>query len=107
MYFPKLLRFIAGLTLCLLPVLSKAQVEASLVTSKTQVVSGQPFTVALHLVHETHWHTYWLNPGTGLATSITWNLPKGWKASDIQWPTPQMIKDVHGIITGTDRKSVV
>jgi len=101
MYFPKLLRFIAGLTLCLLPVLSKAQVEASLVTSKTQVVSGQPFTVALHLVHETHWHTYWLNPGTGLATSITWNLPQGWKASDIQWPTPQMIKDDHGIITGT------
>ena len=79
----------------------KAQVEANLVTSQTSVTAGQPFTVALHLVHQKHWHTYWLNPGTGLATSLNWTLPEGWKASEILWPTPHMIKDDHGAVTGT------
>jgi len=79
----------------------KAQVQATLVTSQSHIVPGQPFTVAVHLVHAKHWHTYWLNPGTGLATSVTWKLPEGWKASDILWPTPHTIVDDHGAVTGS------
>jgi len=79
---------------------ARAQVKASLVAAETAIVPGKPVQVALRLVHDSHWHTYWLSPGTGLATSITWTLPPGWKASEIQWPAPHAIKDKTGTITG-------
>ena len=47
---------------------------------------------------EKHWHSYWRNPGdSGMATSIDWKLPKGWKAGPILWPTPHIIT-VDGIV---------
>jgi thiol:disulfide interchange protein/DsbC/DsbD-like thiol-disulfide interchange protein len=76
-------------------------VQASLVAADASIQPGQPFTVALHLVHDPHWHTYWFNPGTGLATALTWTLPAGFKAGDIQWPAPGVIKDHTGNVTGS------
>jgi thiol:disulfide interchange protein DsbD len=78
----------------------RAQVQASLVSENGSIQPGTPFTVALRLVHQTHWHTYWVNPGTGLATSLAWTLPAGWKAGDIQWPAPEVLKDDTGAIVG-------
>ncbi len=97
----------AGLDLGLLPPPSSSAVKAELVAAETSVQPGRPFTVALRLVHEPHWHTYWINPGTGYATSLTWDLPPGWKAGDIQWPTPSKIIDAHGTITGNGYESTV
>jgi thiol:disulfide interchange protein DsbD len=76
------------------------QVTASLVAADAAVQPGRAFTVALRLVHAPHWHTYWINPGTGLPTSLAWRLPPGWTAGGIQWPAPQVIKDKAGAITG-------
>jgi len=45
-------------------------VKGSLVAATTAVQPGQPVTVALRLQHDPHWHTYWLNPGTGLPTTL-------------------------------------
>src|SRR4051812_1086989 len=70
-----------------------SHVQASLVAADASVQPGKPVTVALRFVHDPHWHTYWLNPGTGLATSLTWTLPAGWKAGEIQWPAPVVLKD--------------
>jgi thiol:disulfide interchange protein DsbD len=84
----------------LLPVVARAQVKASLVAADTAIVPGKPVQVALRLVHQPHWHTYWINPGTGLVTEIKWSLPPGWTASAIQWPAPYVIKDKTGAITG-------
>src|SRR5882724_937498 len=67
-----------------------SHVQASLVAAAGSIQPGQPFTVALHFVHDPHWHTYWVNPGTGLATSLTWKLPPGFTASDLQWPAPSV-----------------
>ncbi len=40
------------------------------------------------------WHTYWRNPGdSGLATSLTWDLPKGVTAGAPLWPVPQRFDD--------------
>ena len=78
----------------------RAQVQASLVSAQDTVRPGRPFTVALRLVHQPQWHTYWVNPGTGLATSLKWTLPPGWKASEILWPTPAILKDGTGAIIG-------
>jgi len=36
------------------------------------------------------WHTYWRNGGdTGLPTTVTWTLPSGVSAGEIQWPIPE------------------
>ncbi|MEY2881495.1 MAG: hypothetical protein RLZZ15_3875 [Verrucomicrobiota bacterium] len=78
-----------------------SHVQASLVAADASVQPGRAFTVALRLVHDAHWHTYWKNPGTGLATALKWKLPPGWTASEILWPAPHVIADKAGNITGT------
>ncbi|MSU52016.1 MAG: hypothetical protein EXS41_01285 [Opitutaceae bacterium] len=83
-----------------LPATALAQVKASLVAAETAIVPGKPVQVALRLVHQPHWHTYWINPGTGLVTEIKWSLPPGWTASAIQWPAAHVIKDKTGTVTG-------
>ena len=66
------------------------RVQASLVAADASVQPGQPITVALRLVHDAHWHTYWLNAGdSGLATQLNWNLPQGLQAGNTLWPLPQ------------------
>ncbi len=75
-------------------------VKASLVAAEASVQPGRAFTVALKLEHAAGWHTYWKYPGTGLPTTLKWDLPPGWTAGDIQWPTPEKIIDAKGTITG-------
>lgn len=70
--------------------LPHARVE--LVTAQASVRPGQPLLVALHIVHEDGWHTYWKNPGdSGMPTRISWTLPPGFKAGPILWPVPDRI----------------
>lgn len=53
------------------------------------------------------WHTYWQNPGdSGIPISITWSLPEGWKASDIQWPAPQKFDAGGGLVNFGYERSV-
>ena len=90
--------------LCSAPVIGAvakpSPVQAALVSADASVQPGTPLTVALHLRHDPHWHTYWKNPGTGLPTSIEWKLPPGWTAGEIQWPAPRVLKDKKGNIVG-------
>ncbi|PKM17190.1 MAG: thiol:disulfide interchange protein [Gammaproteobacteria bacterium HGW-Gammaproteobacteria-15] len=68
------------------------QLKAELVSEYQQVTPGQTMRLALHFVPDEDWHTYWQNPGdSGLATSLSWQLPDGVTAGDIQWPTPHAI----------------
>jgi DsbC/DsbD-like thiol-disulfide interchange protein/cytochrome c biogenesis protein CcdA len=80
---------------------ARAQVQSSLVAADASVQPGHPFTVALHFVHQPHWHTYWVNPGTGLPTTIAWTLPPGWKAGAIQWPAPTVLADSTNEVIGS------
>lgn len=67
-------------------------VTAELVARDAGVAPGQSVTVGLRLQHIPHWHTYWRNPGdSGLPTTLTWTLPPGAKAGDIQWPAPKRL----------------
>ncbi len=75
-------------------------VKASLVAADASIRPGQPLTVALRLVHDAHWHTYWLNPGTGLPTAIEWKLPPGWTAGPILWPAPSILRDSKKNVVG-------
>ncbi|MGQ0532731.1 MAG: protein-disulfide reductase DsbD family protein [Caulobacteraceae bacterium] len=68
------------------------QVDAALHSSRAAVAPGERFTIALRETINEGWHTYWRNPGdSGEPTSLTWTLPPGWTAGDIQWPAPEGI----------------
>jgi thiol:disulfide interchange protein/DsbC/DsbD-like thiol-disulfide interchange protein len=82
-----------------LPV-KKGAVTASLVSDAAAIAPGRPFIVALRMQHDAHWHSYWIAPGTGYPTSLTWTLPAGFKAGDIQWPAPHTLQDSSGKIVG-------
>lgn len=95
------LSFVAAVLPAIAPRASaQTHVQASLVAADASVQPGHPVTVALRFVHDPHWHTYWINPGTGLVTSLDWKLPPGWKAGDIQWPAPSALTDHTGAIVG-------
>ena len=105
----KFLRFALFSVLCLLPLwlpavvsspVRKGAVKASLVTPEQGIQAGKSFWVALKLEHDEHWHSYWINPGTGYPTSIKWTLPAGFTAGPIVWPTPHVVKDTRGNVTG-------
>ena len=75
------------------------QVEAELVPEVESIAPGQPFTVAVVLRMDEGWHTYWRNSGdSGLPTTITWQLPEGFTASEPLWPVPEAI-EYGGIIS--------
>lgn len=97
--FRSLVILLCGLTTAL-ATRAAPHVQASLVAADASLQPGRMFTVALRLTHEAPWHTYWLNPGTGLATTIDWTLPDGFRAGAIQWPAPIVIKDHTGTVTG-------
>ena len=65
-------------------------VEAELVAEVAGIKPATPFTVGLRLDMDEHWHVYWRNPGdAGLPPRLTWELPEGWQAGEIQWPYPE------------------
>ena len=82
-------------------------VETQLVSDAKTIVPGKSFTVALRMKHDPHWHSYWIAPGTGYPTSVNWALPPGFKAGELQWPTPHVVKDTAGTITGNGYENEV
>ena len=93
--------------LALTPLAAQAQVRASLVAADSSLQPGRSTTVALRLDHEPHWHTYWVNAGTGYPSSLKWDLPVGWKVGEIQWPTPIKILNPQGDVTGNGYDGVL
>lgn len=75
-------------------------VKAELLADTSAVVPGKPFTVGLLLRMQPHWHTYWKFSGdAGLPSEIKWDLPPGWKVSELQWPIPKKLFDPGDIQT--------
>ena len=68
-------------------------VKAELLAEPLAIAPGQPFTVGIKLTMKEHWHTYWRNPGdSGEPTRVTWKLPQGFAAGELQWPAPSLIR---------------
>ncbi|MGE0848956.1 MAG: protein-disulfide reductase DsbD family protein [Hyphomicrobiaceae bacterium] len=71
-------------------------VKAELIAEPAAINPGRPFWVGLKLQVKEHWHVYWRNPGdSGEAVAIVWQLPPGFTAGPIVWPTPQRIPVAH------------
>ncbi len=67
-------------------------VALELVSEVQSIRPGQPFSVALRFRMDPGWHINWRNAGdAGLPPTVTWDLPDGFKAGDLQWPVPERL----------------
>jgi thiol:disulfide interchange protein DsbD len=83
---------------------ARAQFQDGSSLVKPKLVVGesdlsQPFTMGIEFTIEPGWHIYWTNPGdAGLPIEFEWELPKGYRVQDIQYPVP--VKFVEGGVVG-------
>lgn len=71
--------------------------KAELTSEAQTIAPGSTFTVALSLRHPLGWHSYYRNSGgVELPLVIDWELPPGFTAGDIQWPTPAVKEGYFG-----------
>lgn len=80
------------------PQASKTQhAHLSLISEHGSATSGDSRWVGLRFQLDPGWHIYWSNPGdSGEPPKVVWQLPSGFKAGDLQFPTPHRIAD-HGL----------
>lgn len=73
---------------------SSSQTAARLIAHAPEGVGvGKPLWLGVEITHQPNWHTYWRNSGdSGIPTEIQWQLPPGWQAGALQWPTPKKFK---------------
>lgn len=70
----------------------QAHTYVKFVSTTQNIKPGEPVWIGLHMKMDQDWHVYWKNPGdSGLEPKIKWELPEGFKASEIYWPYPKRI----------------
>ncbi|HPY29227.1 MAG TPA: protein-disulfide reductase DsbD family protein [Verrucomicrobiota bacterium] len=90
MYLRKSILAAALVLLASLGPLAAAHTTARLVLDANPARAGDTITAGIHLRMDPDWHTYWKNAGaSGMPTAVEWQLPPGWTAGDLQWPTPE------------------
>jgi len=63
--------------------------SVELIGDTASIQPGTPFDVGVLMTMDDKWHTYWKFGGdTDTPTVVNWDLPEGFKAGEIQWPTP-------------------
>lgn len=73
-------------------------IEVELVAEATALKPGRDNWLGVRFQPEVGWHVYWRNPGdSGKPTSLTWELPEGISAGEINWPYPQR-ESLGGIV---------
>ncbi len=79
---------------------SRPKSEVDLLSSGEAVVPGEPFDVAFRFRLPKGWHTYWKNSGdSGQAPRVTWALPEGFEADELQYPVPKRHISAGSIVT--------
>jgi len=82
--------------------------EARLVADIEAVQPGKTFAAGVLLTIEPGWHVYWKNPGdAGLATTVTFRLPKGFRAGPLHWPAPVTFRQAGDIVGYGYEKAVL
>src|SRR5688500_2835399 len=73
--------------------LDAATTQVRLVLPTDAAAPGQTVLAGVHLKMAPKWHTYWRNAGdAGAPTEISWTLPAGITAGEIQWPVPEKVQ---------------
>jgi DsbC/DsbD-like thiol-disulfide interchange protein len=71
---------------------------AQILADVSAITPGKPLTVGVKLKLAPGYHVYWINPGdTGIATKITFTLPDGFPAGEVQFPIPRKFEMPGGI----------
>lgn len=81
------------------PATDTPPVQASLVAEVKSAAPGQPFRVAVKLVHAPDHHTYGkeLPPEViGKPTTLKWTVPAGWTVEDLPWPPTRKVPSTAG-----------
>ncbi len=74
--------------------------KITLLADVKSIKPGTRFSVGLLMNMDDGWHTYWKNAGeAGLPTQITWTLPAGFSAGEIQWPLPHKYNESGEVVT--------
>ena len=61
--------------------------------SRDKAAGSDQLLLGVHFVLEKDWHIYWINPGdSGQPPVLQWQLPSGFSAGEIEWPTPEKLK---------------
>ena len=82
--------------------------DVRLISEIRSIAAGKLFFLGLHFKHPSGAHTYWKHPGVvGLATTVSWDLPPGFKAGEIQWPAPQVVKMAGHFAQGYERETLL
>jgi thiol:disulfide interchange protein DsbD len=80
-------------------------VRTKIVAEVESIQPGVPFWLGVHFDIDDSWHLNWLNPGdAGLAPSIKWELPQGFRASELVWPYPTMYRVGPLVIYGYEEE---
>lgn len=90
------MKTLSSTALCLLASVSfaSAEVRSGKATADWLVATetyepGKPVQTGLRLVLDDGFHTYWSNPGeSGMKISVSWELPVGWAAGEVEHPVP-------------------
>lgn len=92
-----ILSFMAITFVCLLPAAGVSQVVDGRKIARAELLTDaadftKPFVVAIRILIEPGWYTYWKNPGdSGLPIEADWILPKGWSVDEVRHPVPQKL----------------
>lgn len=71
---------------------NRVGLEVDLVSELSHIQPGVPFYVGVYIRHEPGFHTYWKQPGiVGVPTSIDWDLPRGWRGGELEYPEPESV----------------
>jgi len=74
--------------------------------SETEQTPAARIGVLLHIPRG--WHTYWQNSGeAAIPTRVSWQLPEGFRATDLRWPMPERFLEKGGITTYGYRDEVL
>ncbi|QJR37649.1 thiol:disulfide interchange protein [Gemmatimonas groenlandica] len=82
--------------------------DLTLVSESDAFRIGATTTVALRIVMDAGWHTYWTNPGdAGLPLAAQWSLPAGVTVSALRFPTPHVLPQPPLMSFGYEREVLV
>lgn len=71
---------------------NRVGLSVDLVSEVSHIQPGTPFYVGVFIRHDPGFHTYWRQPGiVGVPTSIKWDLPRGWKGGELEYPEPESV----------------
>lgn len=77
-----------------------AKTKIKVTPEVTSVELGDYFRVAFTLDLKPKYHAYYKNGGaSGFPPSLTWELPTGFTAGDLQFPNPQVIHSAKGTVS--------